>query len=176
MRCQELEPGDPIIASAVAWACIHLGEYDRAASYIDKAFQLDPNFWLAQGLRGLLFAFQGNYTDAAIWAEKAVQSSGRNDEMLGHLGWIYGKAGESARAQAILTELLTTTEPMPASRPVVSWTYLGLNQPDKAIQQLQEGVRIHDTGLMFLRFDRRFDPLRRDARFKEIMKTIGLDQ
>jgi hypothetical protein len=29
---------------------------------------------------------------------------------------------------------------------------------------------------MFLRFDRRFDPLRQDARFKEIMKTIGLDQ
>ncbi len=65
---------------------------------------------------------------------------------------------------------------MPASRQAVSWTYLGLNQRDKAIQQLQEGVRIHDTGLMFLGFDRRFDPLRQDARFKEILKTIGLDQ
>jgi len=176
VRCQELEPGDPVFAAAVAWAYIQLGQYDRAASYLDKAFELDHNFWLALGLRGLLFAFQGNYADAALWTEKAVQSSGRNDEMLGNLGWIYGKAGESAKAQAVLNELLTTTEPMPPSRPAVSWVYLGLNQADKAIQQLQEGVRIHDTGLMFLRFDRRFDPLRQDPQFKEIMKTIGLDQ
>ena len=175
VRCQELEPGDPVFAATVAWACIHLGQYDRAARYLDKAFALDHNFWLAQGLRGLLFAFRGNYADAALWGEKAVQSSGRNDEMLGNLGWIYGKAGESAKARAILNELLTTTEPIPSSRPVVSCAYLGMNQTEKAIEQLQEGVRIHDTGLMFLRFDRRFDPLRQDARFKEIMKNIGLD-
>jgi tetratricopeptide (TPR) repeat protein len=176
LRCQELEPGEPISSCDVAWACIHLGQYDRAASYLGKAFELDHNFWLAQGLRGLLFAFQGNYADGALWGDKAVQSSGHNDEMLGNLGWIYGKAGEPAKAQAILNELLTTTKPMPSSRLVVSWAYLGLNQADKAIEQLREGLRIHDTGLMFLRFDRRFDPLRQDARFKEIMKTIGLDQ
>jgi serine/threonine protein kinase/Tfp pilus assembly protein PilF len=116
IRCHELEPGDTISATDVAWACIHLGQYDRAARYLDKAFELDHNFWLTQGLRGLLFAFQGNYADAALWGDKAVQSSGRNDEMLGNLGWIYGKAGEPAKAQAILNELLTTTNPMPASR------------------------------------------------------------
>jgi serine/threonine protein kinase/TolB-like protein/Tfp pilus assembly protein PilF len=175
LRGQELA-GDPIFACDVAWACIHLGQYDRAAKYLDMAFELDHNFWLAQGLRGLLFASQGNYAEGAIWGDKAVQSSGRNDEMLGNLAWIYGKAGESAKAQVILNELLTTTAPIRSSRLAVSWAYLGMNQTDKAIEQLQEGVRIHDPGLMFLRFDRRFDPLRQDARFKEIMKTIGLDQ
>jgi tetratricopeptide (TPR) repeat protein len=90
-----------MFATAVAWACIHLGHYDRASSYLDKSFELDHNFWLAQGLRGLLFAFQGNYAEAVVWGDKAVQSSGRNDEMLGNLAWIYGKAGESAKAQAV---------------------------------------------------------------------------
>lgn len=123
----------------------------------------------------MLFAFQGNYSDAALWDDKAVQSSGRNDEMLDNLGWIYDIAGESAKAQAILDELLTTKESIRPSRAVVSCVYLGLNQADQAIQELQEGVRVHAMGLMFRRFDRRLDPLRQDARFKEIMKTIGLD-
>ena len=45
---------------------------------------------------------------------------------------------------------------------------------EDTIKQLQNGVRVRDPGLMFIGFDRRFDPLRQDARFKQIMKTIGL--
>jgi tetratricopeptide (TPR) repeat protein len=171
-----MEPGSPLFAVDVAWACIHLGQYDRATRYLDMALELDRNFWLAQGLRGLLFAFQGNYADAARWTENAVQSSGRNSEMLGTLGWIYGKAGASERAQALLQEMRTTTKPRAPSPLHLSWVYLGLNKTNSATEQLEEGLQTRDPGLMFLRFDRRFDPIRQDTRFREILKRIGLDQ
>jgi len=176
VQSQEMEPGSPLFAVDVAWACIHLGQYDRATSYLDKALELDRNFWLAQGLRGLLFAFQGNYADAALWADKAVQSSGRNGEMLGNLGWIYGKAGDSTKARSILDELRTSSRPEASHPQMLAWVYLGLDEKEEAIKQLQEAVRKRDFGLMFLRFDRRFDPLRHDARFREIAKQVGLDK
>jgi serine/threonine protein kinase/tetratricopeptide (TPR) repeat protein len=169
VQAQESDPGSGTHAADVAFACIHLGRYDMAASYLDRAFKLERDFWLAQGLRGLMPAFQGNYPEAILWGEKAVQSSPGNQEMLGNLGWIYGKAGESTKARATLKELRTTSHSV-----FLCWVYLGLDQKEEAIRQLQEAVRKRDTGLMYLRFDRRFDPLRQDPRFPEILR-FGLE-
>lgn len=59
---------------------------------------------------------------------------------------------------------------------MLAWIYLSLDQKEEAIQQLQEAVRKRDAGLMYLRFDRRFEPLRQDPRFQEIVKNFGLQK
>jgi TolB-like protein/class 3 adenylate cyclase/Tfp pilus assembly protein PilF len=174
VRAQELEPGDPIFSSDVAWASIRLGRYDQALTYIDKALAIDRGFWFAQGLRGMLLAFQGDYNRAIESATQAVQASQANAEMVGNLGWIYGKAGDSAKARVILDQLLSEAKPLGTAPVHVSWVYLGLGQSDEAIQQLQEAVRVRSGGLMFLRFDPRFDPIRQDPRFQGVLKATGL--
>jgi serine/threonine protein kinase/tetratricopeptide (TPR) repeat protein len=175
LREQELEPGNPLAATDVAWAAVQLGRYELAATSLDKALSLDPNYWLAQGWRGMLKAYQGDYAGAILWAEKALQTSDGNSEMLGNLGWIYGQAGQTAKARSVLDQLRTMTKPRTAAPWILSWVYIGLKQPDEAILQLQKGLSIHDTGLMFLKFDRRVDPIRSDPRLKEIVRAVGLD-
>jgi adenylate cyclase len=172
IQAQELDPGAPVLAADVAWAGIDLGRYELAATYLDKATRLEREFWLAQELRGVLLALQGNYAEAIPWADKAVQNSGRNVEALATLGWIHGKAGDSAGAREILAELLATTQPRAPAPVHLCWVYAGLNQPEDAIRQLREAARVRDPGLFFLRVDRRFDSLRRDPRFREILETI----
>ena len=76
---------------------------------------------------------------------------------------------------AIQGELGTTSGGRPSHPAMLAWVYLGLDQKEEAIQQLQEALRKRDAFLMFLRFDRRLDPLRQDPRFQEIMKKVGLD-
>ena len=78
-------------------------------------------------------------------------------------------SSQISSCSSLTIEQLRTAQPW-----VLAFVYLGLNQNEDAIKQLQAGIRIRDAGLMFIGFDRRFDPLRQDARFQEIMKTIGL--
>ena len=58
LQAQGLESATPLRAADIAWACVHLGRYNTATNYLNKAMELDRNFWLAQGLYGQLFALR----------------------------------------------------------------------------------------------------------------------
>jgi hypothetical protein len=46
---------------------------------------------------------------------------------------------------------------------------------DEAIARLQDARRIGDSGLIYARNDPMLDPLRDDARFKELLATLGFE-
>ena len=52
--------------------------------------------------------------------------------------------------------------------------YVGLGQKDLALSEFERGLTIHDGGLMYLTFDRRFASLREEPRFKDLIRAIGL--
>ena len=51
--------------------------------------------------------------------------------------------------------------------------YAMLGEKDKAFQWLDEAIRVGDGGLMYLRVDDRFEPLRSDPRFAALVRRLG---
>jgi hypothetical protein len=52
--------------------------------------------------------------------------------------------------------------------------YIALGEKDKAFEYLEEANKVYDLNLMRMKVERRFEPLRSDPRFDDLVKRIGL--
>ena len=51
--------------------------------------------------------------------------------------------------------------------------YALAGMPDEAIRTLLKGVRSHEPGLLQVRVDPDFDPIRSDPRYAELIRQVG---
>ncbi len=56
----------------------------------------------------------------------------------------------------------------------IALTYMSIDEYDKAIEWLQKGYELHDTGIIMLGVRPLFDDLRSDDRFLDLLDKIGL--
>ena len=52
--------------------------------------------------------------------------------------------------------------------------YIALGEKDKAFERLEEANRVYDLNIMRLKVERRFDPIRSDPRFDDLVRRIGI--
>jgi hypothetical protein len=55
-------------------------------------------------------------------------------------------------------------------------TLLGLGEHEQAIERLEKGCELRDTGLMFLPVDPKWDPLREQARFRALLQRCAFER
>jgi hypothetical protein len=51
--------------------------------------------------------------------------------------------------------------------------YAALGEDDKALHWLEKSYRERATGMVFLKVDPRFDPLRSDPRFQDLLRRMN---
>ena len=90
------------------------------------------------------------------------------------LAYAATRAGDTARARAILEELLTSSRQRYISPFNVAVVYLALGQRDDCFAWLEKAYQDHDVRMSFLRVDPKWNALRSDPRFASILKRIGL--
>ena len=54
--------------------------------------------------------------------------------------------------------------------------YAGLGDKDQAFACLDKAYELRDSGIVFIKVDPLFDPLRDDPRFKNLLRRIGLPE
>jgi adenylate cyclase len=54
--------------------------------------------------------------------------------------------------------------------------YIGVGDNDKAFEWLEKSFAAHSPGLVALKVDPVFDPLRSDPRFDSLLRRVGLAQ
>ena len=77
---------------------------------------------------------------------------------------------------SLLAELEKRSKKTYVSSYQIALVYLGQRQNDKAMEQLENAYQEHSTLLTYLKMDPRFDPLRSDPRFQDLVHRIGLPQ
>ncbi|HSQ59338.1 MAG TPA: hypothetical protein VLT84_02705, partial [Acidobacteriota bacterium] len=91
------------------------------------------------------------------------------------LGHLAASRGDEAEARRILRELTEAR----AHRVISAWglaaLHASLSDADDAFRWLEVAIEERATGLVFLRVHPRLDPIRRDPRFREIVRRTGLD-
>jgi hypothetical protein len=53
--------------------------------------------------------------------------------------------------------------------------YIGIGNKDQAFDYLEKSLAGHSPGVITLKVDPVFDPLRTDARFQDLLRRVGLD-
>jgi TolB-like protein/DNA-binding winged helix-turn-helix (wHTH) protein/Flp pilus assembly protein TadD len=172
-RAHELDPLSLIISMSLGQQLYFQRRFDEAIDGLRKVLVLDPNFMAYVNLGGA-YEQKAMYREAIREFQKAVTISQGNPECLEGLAHAYAISGDRIEAIKVLNELngLSKRRYVSAYSRVV--IYVGLGEKEQAFAWLERAYREHASRLAFLKVDPRLDPLRSDARFREILRRIGI--
>jgi eukaryotic-like serine/threonine-protein kinase len=173
-RAQELDPLSLGIQSNVGMIAYFARQYDDALQQLQNVLELNPKFPVPYWGIGMCYEQLKKYPEAVAQFQKGIELSGRGANGIGSLAHAYGVAGQEAEAQKILVELRERAKTKYVSSYQFAVIYLGLGQNERAIAALEEAYHERSTLLGYLKMDPRFDPIRSDPRFQDLMSRIHL--
>jgi tetratricopeptide (TPR) repeat protein len=173
-RAHDLDPLNLSIATGVAWLHYYLGDYSLAMSECQKALDLSPDYFEAQGCMALCSEKLGRPADHVAWCEKAVATSGEIPLLLGFLGRAYALNGQSDQARALQAKLHELSSQRYTSQVAHALICLGLGELEAAMQWLEEAFLAHDAFLCYAKVFPPYDPLRGLPRFQEMISRMGV--
>jgi TolB-like protein/DNA-binding winged helix-turn-helix (wHTH) protein/Tfp pilus assembly protein PilF len=161
---QELDPLNLAGGTGVGAAYFYLGQYDKAIEEQRKTLELDPGFFQALVNLGEVYEAKAMYADAIAVYGKAGA--------LGSLGHAYAASGRKAEARKILRDLDVQSRNHYVSPYDRSLIYAGLGENDQAIAWLEKADE-QSVPLHHMNVDHRFDVLRSDKRYQQLLRRIG---
>ncbi len=176
-RARELDPLSLPVNNALAGRLLAAGRYEEALEQVKKTLQLDPHFAPAHQTMGWAHLHQGQRGDAIQDFQKALQLSGPEDtDLLLDLGFAYATAGNREEAGKILGKLKSLGERGIVPSGSIGILYGALGDLNEAFVWLEKAYEERDPQLTYLKAGRRFEPLRHDPRFRELVHRIGLPE
>lgn len=88
----------------------------------------------------------------------------------------YAQVGDTRRARELLGKLIDMAERGRGLHTVVACTYVVLGEDDRAFEWLERGYRDRDKNILFVNASPRFERIRSDPRFTDLVKRIGLER
>jgi TolB-like protein len=171
---QQYDPLSPIINLWIGRVFYYSREYDRAIRHFQKGQELHPDFYPLYSWMSRTYTQNKMHDEAIAMAEKARELSGGKG-YISTRGYAYAMAGRRDEAMELLVELKKLSDqklpPIPCHR---AFFYIGLGQYDQAFRLLDIAHKEKDFNILFINYDPRFDPVRADPRFIELLEKIGL--
>jgi TolB-like protein/DNA-binding winged helix-turn-helix (wHTH) protein/tetratricopeptide (TPR) repeat protein len=171
-KAESLDPLSLIISADMADALCIDHRYDEAVQQSEKTLQLDPHFAIGHYELGQAFEQKHMHDEAAAEFQKAIDISGHSGVLDSSLAYVYAVLGRKEEALRIAKDLETHRDQNPSAEANIALIYVGLGDLDEAMIWLNKGYDARFNPSILLR--PAFDPLRSDARFKELLHRVGL--
>jgi TolB-like protein/DNA-binding winged helix-turn-helix (wHTH) protein/Tfp pilus assembly protein PilF len=172
-RAHELDPLSLMISADAGSVFCFAQQYDRCLNQLGHILELDPNFAGAHEWRALAYEGKGMFPEAVL----ETQAARRGDDAphtLALLAHAYAESGDRLEARRLLRELNERS----ASEYVNPWDFAlvhaGLGEKEPTLHWLEKSYQARSPEMINLKIDFRFDLLRSDHRFQDLLLRIGL--
>ena len=172
-KALELDPLSQIALYRAGRVYFNVRQYEKAIQRFERILELNPNDYLALYGLGLTYEAEGRFEKAISYFQKRDPS---HDLELGFdLAVAYAAAGRKADARRkLMTEMQRLTQEKLYIRPgCVAEVYASLGDKDEAMRWLERAYRGRDAWLALLKVQPRFDPLRSDPRFQDLLRRMN---
>ncbi len=175
-RALELEPLSLVINFEVALAFYFSRNYDQAIDQFQKTLELDANFPPPHTYLPAAYEQKGMFEEAIAGFQRAITVTKGADKILAmaSLGHVYAVSGRKTEARKMLAELQRLSEHSYVPAHDVALVYAGLGEKGKAFAWLDKAYEEHSFNLSHLKVEPRFDSLRSDPHFADLLRRIGL--
>ena len=168
---------DPLAVSFedFGWTLFQTRHYDQAIRELRGALGARPDDFGALMDLGFVLIANDQPGDAIPVLEKAVALSHRSPGALGILIRAYAHAGRRSDALRLLVELQRRRNTGYAPAGALVNAYLGLGENEEAFAWLEQAYKEQSNMLQFVKVHPYFDPIRKDPRFVDLVRRVGLD-
>jgi len=171
---QELDPLSLIISVEMAWILYAARDFSESAEQSWKTLAMEPRFAPAQNTLGLAYEQLGMMEEAIVELDNARVCSENHPASVAVLARVLAVAGRIGEAEEWLASLRRMSHTRHISPYWLSCVYAGLGKYDLAFQSLQQALSGRDAWLAWLNVDPRFDALRHDSHFKDLLRRMGI--
>jgi DNA-binding winged helix-turn-helix (wHTH) protein/Tfp pilus assembly protein PilF len=172
-RAEEIDPLSPMVNVGVAWVLYVARDFQGASEQCWKVLAMEPKFGAAQYTLGLAYAQMGLIEEAIVELRNARTCAGDQPAVVAALAHVYACAGESREAAGILGELENLSQRRYVSPYWLGLVYTGLGERARALEFLHRAYQERDVWLTWLGVEPRFDVLRMEPLFQELVRKVG---
>ena len=151
-------------------------QYDQAMEQLLEALEMAPNDWVARLNLGKVYVQQKKYAEAITEFQKAREFSEGNTETIAVLGHVLAISGKKAQAEKVLDDLKRMSKQRYVPPYNIAIVYAGLGEKQQALAWLEKAYQDRDVRLVFLKVEPKWDTLRVDERFRDLIGRVGLAQ
>jgi TolB-like protein/Tfp pilus assembly protein PilF len=179
-RALELDPMSLVIGATAGWMHTLARQYDRALELLHQTLAMDPTFGVTNIFLGWTLELTGEY-GAALEAWHRAEQNMEMGSLSLQRAHTEALSGDPAAARATLAKVRAGGKYLsPCQQSLVHVALAQGAQGEERARELQQtydlldqALQIHDCWLLTLHIDRRFEPMRRDPRFQQIVRAVG---
>ena len=172
-RAQELNPFSVEIYMTATVRLYYERRYDEFIERCQEWVQRDPSLeWNCHHGLGAAYVQMGKHEQAIAELREALKSSTIYVHTATELANAFAVAGHREEAM----KLLDTVEYVPWKTFGAALVYAGLGEKDEAFRSLEKAIELRAPWpfVILLKVDPRFDSLRKDPRFQNLLRRINL--
>jgi DNA-binding winged helix-turn-helix (wHTH) protein/TolB-like protein/Flp pilus assembly protein TadD len=172
-KARELNPISPLIASLEGQFLGHQGQHDEAIRRLQEAVRIEPRLWLTHHLLANELIDAAKYEEALTASALAKKLSPLQTYSNVLDAIALARLKREPEARDILTKLTEASRTTYVPPTHLAMIHAALNEPTAAFDALNAALEARDPRLAFLKIDPKWDSLRSDPRFHELLKKVG---
>ena len=173
-RAAELDPLSPIISLNMGQILYAARRYAEARRAVQRTLEVSPDFFAARELLGLVYLQEHKFAESITELQEAAAVSSREDTVMAALGYVYAVSGRKGDSQDILNGLKEQSSGRYISPYLLALICVGLGQKGEALEWLEEAYKQRDSELPWIGVEPMLDPVRLDARFRDLLRRLNL--
>ncbi len=176
-RAQQLDPLSLIIATDRGTILYYARHYDEAIAQCRVALELDPRFGLARAFLFFALVKEGKFPEALDEVERTPSTDRGQSARLSAQAWadkayLYGQWGRAAEAQHALEKFTQLASQLHDRTQTSIVAHVGAGRKAEAITLLQKAYADHSNIVTSVKVDPRYDPLRDEPKFQELLQRL----
>lgn len=171
-RAQELDPLSVGLRKSLGAYFLFTRQYDKALEEYHKTLELDANATV-HGYLGLAYQQKGMFDEAFQETQKMLAPK-LSAEQMEQLKQAYAASGYKGLVTTEIKLLKERANGQYESSAELARLCATVGQKDEAFEQLNKAYEARADALIWLKVDPRYDNLRSDPRFSDLLKRVGL--
>jgi serine/threonine-protein kinase len=173
-RAEQLDPLSVTASWDIGRTFFFAGRDEDAIEAAKRTLDLDPSFPYVYYLQAQIAYRKGEIPQALVLMEKAMQLGGHKQLLITSWGMINARAGNREEAMHAMDELRARTSDTYTLPLFLARIYSALGNNDEAMKNLEQVYKDRSESAVWLKVDPSLDSLRKDPRFVELIRKVGL--
>jgi len=173
-RARELDPLSVAISTDLGFNYFYRRDYDGAITQLRQTLSVSPKFPLAHLWLGRAYQQKKMFAEAIDEFNKTDNALPDWIVTIAGTGNVYGEWGKREDAGQILNRLSQLSRQKYVTPYGVALVYVGMDDKDQAFAWLNKAYEGRNHWLVWLNRDPRWDRIRSDPRFTDLLRRVGL--